>query len=96
MVVLAPVNALAVQAAALRLRPEATLYAALAGALGFTAAAVLAVPAWGAVGATAAALAGAVGYALLAIRLLPGAAGARLTAASLGGATAVFLLGVLT
>jgi O-antigen/teichoic acid export membrane protein len=96
MVVLAPVNALVVQAAALRLRPEATLYAALAGALGFTLAAVLAVPAWGAVGATGAALAGAAGYALLAIRLLPGAAGARLTVASLGGTTAVILLGVLT
>jgi O-antigen/teichoic acid export membrane protein len=96
MVVLAPVNALVVQAAALRLRPEATLYAALAGALSFTGAAVLAVPAWGAAGATAAALAGAAGYALLAIRLLPGAVGARLTVASLGGATAIILLGVLT
>ncbi|MDQ4092386.1 MAG: hypothetical protein M3143_02905 [Actinomycetota bacterium] len=96
MVVLSPVNALVVQAAALRLRPEATLYAALAGVLAFTGVAALAVPAWGAAGATAAALAGAAGYALFAIRLLPGAAGARLTAASLGGATAVILLGVLT
>ncbi|MGQ0719454.1 MAG: hypothetical protein ACT4NP_19495 [Pseudonocardiales bacterium] len=96
MVVLAPVNALAVQAAALRLRPEATLYAAVAGALGFTGAAVLAVPAWGAVGATAAALAGAAAYALVAIRLLPGAAGVGLTVASLGGAAAVIGLGVLT
>jgi lipopolysaccharide exporter len=95
MVVLAPVNALVVQAAALRLRPEATLYAAVAGALGFTGAAVLAVPVWGAAGATAAALAGATGYALLAIRLLPGAAGARLTVASVGGAAAVVLLGVI-
>jgi hypothetical protein len=96
MVVLAPLNALVVQAAALRLRPEATLYAAVVGALGFTGAAVLAVPAWGAVGATAAALAGAAGYALLAIRLLPGAVGARLTVASLGGVAAVILLGVIT
>ncbi|MDQ4033822.1 MAG: hypothetical protein M3332_16905 [Actinomycetota bacterium] len=95
MVVLAPVNALVVQAAALRLRPETTLYAAVVGALAFTGAAVLAVPAWGAVGATVAALAGAAGYALLAIRLLPGAAGARLTVTSLGGATAVLLLGVI-
>ena len=92
---LAPVNALVVQAAALRLRPETTLYAAVVGALAFTGAAVLAVPAWGAVGATVAALAGAAGYALLAIRLLPGAAGARLTVTSLGGATAVLLLGVI-
>ena len=96
MVVLAPVNALVVQAAALRLRPEATLYAALAGALGFTGAAVLAVPAWGAAGATGAALAGAAAYSMLAIRLLPGAAGVRLTVASLGGATVVILLGVIT
>lgn len=96
MVVLAPVNALAVQAAALRLRPEATLYAAVAGALGFTGAAVLAVPAWGAAGATGAALVGAAAYALVAIRLLPSAAGVRFTVASLGGAAAVILLGVIT
>jgi O-antigen/teichoic acid export membrane protein len=96
MVVLAPLNALVVQAAALRLRPEATLYAAVVGALGFTGAAVLAVPVWGAAGATGAALAGAAGYALPAIRLLPGAVGAWLTVASLGGATAVLLLGVIT
>ncbi|MDQ4009902.1 MAG: hypothetical protein M3228_04230 [Actinomycetota bacterium] len=96
MVVLAPVNALVVQAAALRLQPEATLYAALVSALAFTGAAVLAVPVWGAAGATGAALAGAAAYALLAIRLLPGAAGVRLTVTSLAGAAAVILLGVLT
>jgi hypothetical protein len=96
MVVLAPVNALAIQAAALRLRPEATLHAAVVSALSFTAAAVLAVPVWGATGATGAALAGATAYALVAIRLLPGAAGVRLVAASLGGAAAVLLLGVIT
>ncbi|MGH3963666.1 MAG: hypothetical protein ACRDRY_10485 [Pseudonocardiaceae bacterium] len=96
MVVLAPVNALAVQSAALRLRPEATLSAALAGALTFTGAAVLAVPAWGAAGATGAALAGAAAYALVAIMLLPGAFGVWLTVASLGGAAAVVALGVIT
>ncbi|MGH3824676.1 MAG: oligosaccharide flippase family protein [Pseudonocardiaceae bacterium] len=96
MVVLAPVNALVVQSAALRLQPEATLYAAVAGVLSFAGAAVLAVPVWGAAGATGAAFAGAAGYALLAIRLLPGAADVRLTAASLGGASAVILLGVIT
>ncbi len=96
MVVLAPVNALAVQSAALRLRPEATLHAAVAGALAFTGAAVLAVPVWGATGATGAALAGAAAYALLAIKLLPGVTGIWLTVASLGGASGVILLGVIT
>ncbi|MGH3695461.1 MAG: hypothetical protein ACRDRX_15980 [Pseudonocardiaceae bacterium] len=96
MIVLAPVNALLAQSAALRLQPEATLCAAVAGALSFTGTAALTVPAWGAAGATAAALAGAAGYAMFAIRLLPGAAGVRLAVASWGGAVAVILLGVLT
>ena len=96
MVVLAPVNALAVQAAALRLRPEATLCCAVAGAAAFAGVAVLAVPAWGASGATCAALAGAAASALLAIRILPGAVGIRLAVASLGGATVVAVSGVLT
>jgi len=96
MVVLAPVNALAVQAAALRLRPEATLCCALAGAAAFAGVAVLAVPAWGASGATCAALAGAAASALLAIRILPGAVGIRLAVASLGGAAVVAVSGVLT
>lgn len=96
MVVLAPVNALAVQTAALRLRSEATLYGALAGAATFAGTAVVAVPAWGAPGATCAALAGVAASALLAIRMLPGAVGVRLGVASLGGAAAVAGLGVLT
>ncbi|MDQ3989315.1 MAG: hypothetical protein M3291_08985 [Actinomycetota bacterium] len=96
MVALAPVNALAVQAAALRLQPEATLYCALAGAAAFSGVAVLAVPAWGASGATCAALAGAAASALLATRILPGAVGSRLAVASLGGATVVAVLGVVT
>lgn len=95
LVVLAPVNALLVQAAALRLRPDVTLYAALAGAAAFLAVAALAVPAWAATGATAAALAGAAASAVLAARLLPGAAGVALTVASLGGAAAVTVLGVV-
>lgn len=95
MVVLAPVNALLVQSAALRLQPESTLCAALVGALAFIVAAVLTVPAWGAAGAAGAALAGAAAYALVGIRLLPGATGVWITVASLGSATAVALLGVI-
>lgn len=86
MVVLAPVNALAVQAAALRMRPQATVHAALAGAVVFVVAAIAAVPAWGAVGATTAAAAGTAATAVASILLLPRAVGARLTAATFGGA----------
>ena len=75
-VVLAPVNALAVQAAALRLRPEVTLRAALVGAAAFLLAALAAVPAWGARGATTAALAATAATAATSVRLLPGAVGA--------------------
>jgi O-antigen/teichoic acid export membrane protein len=92
MVVLAPVNALALQAAALRLRPEATLHSAVAGAVVFALTALVAVPSLGATGGTAAALAGTVAAALVSIRLLPGAVGGRVGAASLGGAAAVLLL----
>ena len=89
MVVLAPVNALALQAAALRLRPEATLHSAVAGALAFALVALLAVPPLGATGGAAAALAGAVAAALTSIGLLPGAIGARVGGASLAGAAGV-------
>ncbi|MCP9491290.1 MAG: hypothetical protein MSC31_15645 [Solirubrobacteraceae bacterium MAG38_C4-C5] len=88
-VVLAPVNALVVQAAALRLRPQATLWSALAGVIAFTVVAAAAVPPWEAAGGAAAALAGAVTSALVAMALLPGAVGARLGGASVGGAAAV-------
>ncbi|MDN5931639.1 MAG: hypothetical protein L0I24_11345, partial [Pseudonocardia sp.] len=96
MVVLGPVNALLVQAAALRLRSEALLHATAAGALGFVATAVVAVPSWGAVGATSALLAGAAVTTAVGVRALPGAAGGRLVTASLGGAAVVAVLGVLT
>ncbi|PVZ04244.1 oligosaccharide flippase family protein [Actinomycetospora cinnamomea] len=96
LVVLAPVNALAVQAAALRLRPRATLQTALGGFVVFGAAAALAVPAWGAAGATSAALLGAAGSVAVALRVLPGAVGTRLAVASPAGAAAVVALGVLT
>ena len=58
LVVLAPLNALAVQASALRLRPDVALARGIAAAAAFVVVALLAVPAWGAAGGTAAALAG--------------------------------------
>ena len=94
-VLLAPVNALAVQAAALRLRPEVTLRAALVGAATFLLTALAAVPAWGALGATTAALAATAATAATSVRLLPGAVGPRLATASFAAAGAVVLLGAL-
>jgi O-antigen/teichoic acid export membrane protein len=95
LVVLAPLNALAVQAAALRLLPEVALASGLASALAFVIVALAAVPAWGAAGGTAAALAGAAAGALVSLWRLPGAAGARLGGASLAGAAAVLVLAVV-
>jgi O-antigen/teichoic acid export membrane protein len=94
-VVLAPLNALLLQAAALRLRPEATLMAAAAGAVVFVAVAVLAVPAWGAAGAAGAALAGTAAAGIAGVVAVPGAAGWRLVTASFAGAVAVMAWGVL-
>ena len=88
-VVLAPLSALAVQAGALRLRPESALASGGATAVGFLAAATALVPHHGALGATAAALAGTAVGAIVAVVLLPRAAGARLVAASFGGAALV-------
>ncbi|MGE3286265.1 MAG: hypothetical protein AB7J32_09205 [Pseudonocardia sp.] len=94
-VVLAPVNALAIQSAALRLRPDATVRGALAGFVAFVVVALCAVPGGGAAGATTAALVGAGVSAFVSMRLLPGAVGARIAILSFGGAAAVVLLGVL-
>lgn len=96
MVVLAPVSALGLQVAALRLRPEVTLRAGLAGVAVFVPAAVLAVPAWGAAGAAFATLAGAAASALIPAWMLPGAVGRRLTAVSLAAATLITALATLT
>jgi O-antigen/teichoic acid export membrane protein len=93
MVVLAPVNALAVQASALRLRPAAILYAGLAGAAVFVAVCLLAVPGWGAAGATTAALAGTAATAAASLLLLPGAVGARLALCTTAAVAAVLVLG---
>lgn len=94
-VLLAPVAALAVQAAALRMRPAVTLYAALLGAGAFVLVAALAVPVWGATGATLAALAGTSAGAAASVRLLPRAAGAPLAGTAFAGAAVVTLLGVV-
>lgn len=92
LVVLAPLNALAVQAAALRLRPDVAAGAGAASAATFVVVALLAVPAWGATGATAAALAGAAAGAVLAGVRLPGAYGSRLPLATALGAAAALLV----
>ena len=93
-VVLAPLIALILHAAALRLRPETTLGAAAAGSVAFAVAAVSAVPAWGAVGAAAAMLAGSAVTAAVGVLALPGCTGWRLPVASLAGAVAVAGWGV--
>jgi O-antigen/teichoic acid export membrane protein len=94
-VVLAPLTALLLQAAALRLRPEATLVAAGVGAAVFVVVALVAVPRWGATGATAATLTGTAATAVTGLVTVPGAAGWRLAAASLTGAAAVTVWSVL-
>lgn len=94
--VLAPLNALAVQAAALRLQPGVSLAIGLAAALGFLVTAVVAVPSWGAPGGTAAALVGTAAGALVSLWMLPGAVGGRIGAASFAGAVLVVVLAVAT
>lgn len=93
-VILAPLNAVALQAAALRLRPEVALWAALAALAAFLAAAGVAVPAWGAPGAAVATLAGTIAAPLIAGAWLPGALGRYLVAASLAGVVLVLVAGV--
>ncbi|MBN2623303.1 MAG: hypothetical protein JXA83_08045 [Acidimicrobiales bacterium] len=88
-VVLAPLSALLVQAAALRLRAEVALVSGVATALVFLAGALVLVPVGEAAGATGATLAGVAAGAIVAVRRLPGAAGGRLVAASFLGAAAV-------
>lgn len=96
LMVLAPVNSLAVQSAALRLQPQVSALSGGASALTFATTALVMVPAWGAAGATTAALAGATASALVAMRLLPGAVGGRVATASLVGVLAVLTTAVLT
>jgi O-antigen/teichoic acid export membrane protein len=90
-VVLAPLSALLVQVSALRLRAGASLTGGIAAASAFVVVAVVAVPAWAAVGATTATLAGAVAGAVATLAVLPRAAG-RLPLTSFVGAAAVVTL----
>ncbi len=96
LVVLAPLNALAVQVGALRLQPEVALWSGLAGAVAFVATALVAVPSLGAAGGTLPAPAGAATAALVSIRLLPGALDRGLGVVSLGGTAGVLALAVVT
>lgn len=88
-VVLAPLSALTVQAAALRLQPGTALASGVATLAGFLAGVLVLVPTWAASGATLAALIGVAAGAVVAVRRLPGAAGGPVVAASFLGAAAV-------
>ena len=94
-VVLAPLSALVVQAAALRLQPEVALASGVATFAGFLVGVVALVPLWSAAGATAAALVGVAAGTAVAVWRLPGAAGWRVVAASFLGATAVLGVAVV-
>jgi O-antigen/teichoic acid export membrane protein len=94
LVVLSPLASLAVQASALRLRPEAALASGIATAVAFLVGALVAVPEWGASGATAAALAGTAAGAVVSLHQLPGAAGLRIAGASFAGAGIVLAVAV--
>lgn len=94
-VVLAPLAALAVQASALRLRPQVALASGAAGAVAFLVASVAFVPRWEAIGGTAATLAGVATGAVVSVVLLRGAAGPRVAAASFAGAALVGGLAML-
>ncbi len=94
--VLAPLSALVLQTAALRVRPAAALANGSAAAGAFVVVALAAVPAWGAAGATAAVLAGSAARVLTSLALLPGAADRKLVVASFAGAALVVLVAVTT
>jgi O-antigen/teichoic acid export membrane protein len=89
MLPLAPLTALATQAAALRLEPERRLVTTAAGAAVFVAVALATVPAWGAGGATTALLAGAAATVLAARLVLPGTLPVPLLATGMGAAALV-------
>ncbi|MDQ2651171.1 MAG: hypothetical protein M3Z03_16655 [Actinomycetota bacterium] len=94
MVALAPLTSLAVQLAALRIRPRVTAALGVAAAAAFVVTAVAAIPSWEAVGATCAAFAGTLASASTALVLLRGAVDRRLVLASFAGAAAVLLAGL--
>ncbi len=96
LIVLAPVGALVVQVAALRLRPQVALVNGAAALVTFVVVAVLAVPAWDAAGASLATLAGVAVGGVVSMRRLPGAVGAGLAVASYVAAAGVLALAVAT
>jgi hypothetical protein len=95
LVVLAPLHALVVQVAALRMQPAVALANGVTALVVFAVVVAVAVPRWDAAGATTAAVAAAAAGAAVSMQRLPGAVGARLAAASFGGAAAVLALAAL-
>lgn len=91
----APLTALLTQLAALRIDGGARAAAFGVGGLAFVVVAVLAVPRWEAVGATAALLAGTAATAIAAPIFVRGVYGPRLLGVALAGAAAVVLVGAL-
>jgi hypothetical protein len=91
---LAPLAALATQVAALRLQPAARLQASAVGAVAFLVTALTAVPAWGAVGASAALLAATVAALLVSARAFPVTLTPTLVAASLASSGLVLAAGL--
>jgi O-antigen/teichoic acid export membrane protein len=89
LIVLAPLHALLVQVAALRLEPGASLAGGVAVAAGFLVAAVAFIPGLEAAGGTLAVLVGTVAGVVVLVRRLPGAADRALVLTSLAGAALV-------
>jgi hypothetical protein len=91
---LAPVTALALQTAALRLRPEARLWATVAGALAFAITAVVAIPPWEAAGGSTALLAGTLATNVASLGFFPDVLRGWLLPVSIGGAGLVLAVGL--
>lgn len=92
----AGLTALATQVAALRLRSDIRVRVTAVGAGVFLAAALVAVPEWGAVGGTAAFLAGTAATVFAAARELPGVLERPLVAVATAASVAVIIIGALT
>jgi O-antigen/teichoic acid export membrane protein len=93
LVVLAPVASLLAQVAALRVRPRVSVASGVAALAGFALTAAVAVPAWGAAGATTAALVGTAAGVIASLRAMPGAGGEWLPALSALAVVAVLAAG---
>ena len=96
MLPLAGLTSAASQISALRLRSGARLLANAVGATAFLVTAVLAVPVWGSVGATAALLVATISTVAAAARLLPGVYSRSLVVTAIGGTVAVVALAALS